>query len=142
MFSNAFVLLTAGVETTATSLAYCKYSLPVHSVVQENIYEEIIQYWSSNVDYYDLVMNKLTKPENFVHEVFVCIPCMEDTRIGGYDIEKGNIALYYGRMRKQIYLRAGSLVQVDLYSINFNQELWGPEPVNEFHPESVSLVFF
>ena len=38
-------------------------------------------------------------------------------------------------MRKQFYLCAGSLVQVDLRSINFNQDLWGPEPVEEFHPE-------
>jgi cytochrome P450 len=89
-------------------------------------------------------MNKLTKLDNFIHEVFRMHPivvqvinceCMEDTCIGGYDIEKGNIALCCCRMRKQLYIRAGSLVQVDLYSINFNQELWGPEPVDEFHPE-------
>jgi cytochrome P450 len=89
-------------------------------------------------------MKKLTKLDNFIHEVFRMHPivvqlinreCTEDTCIGGYDIEKGNIALCCCRMRKQLYLRAGSLVQVDLYSISFNQELWDPEPVDEFHPE-------
>ena len=126
MFSNAFVLLTAGAETTAVALAYCTYRLAIHSTVQDDIHEEIIQHWLPNVDHYDLVINKLTKLDNFVHEVFRMHPivvqvinreCMEDTRIRGYDIEKG------------------SLIQVDLHSINFNQELWGPEPVDEFHPE-------
>jgi cytochrome P450 family 6 len=144
MFSNAFALLTAGTETTSTSLAYCTYRLAAHSIVQDDIYKEIIKYWSLNVDYYDLVTNKLTKLDNFVREVFRMHPivvqvinreCMEDTRIGGYNIEKGNIALYCCQIRKQLYLHAGSLVQVDLQSINFNQELWGPEPVDEFHPE-------
>jgi cytochrome P450 len=27
------------------------------------------------------------------------------------------------------------LIQVDVLSVHFNQELWGPEPVDEFHPE-------
>ncbi|CAF4399096.1 unnamed protein product [Adineta steineri] len=29
----------------------------------------------------------------------------------------------------------GSLIQVDLHSINFNQDLWGFQPVDKFHPE-------
>jgi cytochrome P450 len=116
MFSNAFVLLTAGVETPATSLTYCTYRLAAHSVVQEDIYEEI---WSPNVDYYDLVMSKLTKLDNFIREVFrmhsivvqvINREYMEDTCIGGYDIEKGNIVICCCRMRKQFYHRAGSLV--------------------------------
>ena len=27
------------------------------------------------------------------------------------------------------------MIQVDVLSVHFNEELWGPEPVNEFHPE-------
>jgi cytochrome P450 family 6 len=109
MFSNAFVLLTAGVETTSTSLAYCTYRLASHPVVQENIYKEIIKYWSFNVDFYDLVMNKLTELGNFIREVFRMHPivvqiinreCMEDTHINGYDIEKGNFAICFCQMRK------------------------------------------
>ena len=100
MFSNAFVLLTAGAETTAISLAYCTYRLALHPLVQEKIYEEIIENWSSTVDYYDLVTKKLTKLDNFIHEVFRMHPlvvqvinreCMEDTRIGEYNIEKGTL---------------------------------------------------
>ena len=101
MFSNAFVLLTAGIETTSTSLAYCTYRLAIHPIVQEDIYKEIVNFWSPNIDYYDLVINKLTKLDNFVREVFRMHPivvqainreCMEDTRIGEYEIEKGNTA--------------------------------------------------
>ena len=113
MFSNTFVLLTAGIETTMLSLAYCTYRLAVHPVVQENVYKEIINYWSSNVDFYDLVMNKLTELDNFIREVFRMHPivvqvlnreCMEDTRIGGYDIQKGNIVLCCCRMKKLVRL--------------------------------------
>ncbi|CAF3641206.1 unnamed protein product [Adineta steineri] len=126
MFSNAFVFLTAGAETTSISLAYCTYRLARHSTIQEEIYNEIIQYWLPNIDYYDLVMNKLTKLDNFIREVFRMHPiviqvlnreCMENTRIGQYNIEKG------------------SLIQVDLHSINFNQDLWGFQSVDEFHLE-------
>jgi len=27
------------------------------------------------------------------------------------------------------------LIQVDVLSVHFDQELWGPEPVDQFHPE-------
>ena len=27
------------------------------------------------------------------------------------------------------------MIQVDVLSMHFNEELWGPEPVDEFHPE-------
>ncbi|CAF1044944.1 unnamed protein product [Adineta steineri] len=105
MFSNASVFLTAGAETTSISLAYCTYRLARHSTIQEEIYNEI---------------------NNFIREVFRMHPiaiqvlnreCMENTRIGQYNIEKG------------------SLIQVDLHSINFNQDLWGFQSVDEFHPE-------
>ena len=29
----------------------------------------------------------------------------------------------------------GSLIQVDLLSVHFNAQLWGPLPVDQFHPE-------
>jgi cytochrome P450 len=89
----------AGVETTSTALAYCTYRLAVHLDVQENIYNEIIKHSSSDADHYDFVMNKLPTMDNFIREVFRMHPiviqainreCMEDTRVAGYDIEKGN----------------------------------------------------
>jgi len=34
-----------------------------------------------------------------------------------------------------VYLYTGTIVQADVYSIHYDQELWGPENVNDFCPE-------
>ncbi|CAF3944887.1 unnamed protein product [Adineta steineri] len=126
LFSNAFVLLVAGFETTSTALGYCTYRLAIHQDIQAKLYEEILEHWSSETNCYDVIMTKLTYLDYFVKEVLRMYPiatqainrqCMEDTDVVGYQIEKG------------------SLIQVDVFSVHFNQELWGPEAVEEFHPE-------
>jgi cytochrome P450 len=45
-------------------------------------------------------------------------------------IKKKNILFYFW---------LGSLIQVDVLSVHYDQELWGPEPVDEFHPERHSV---
>jgi len=98
LFSNAFIVLAAGFETTATALGYCTYRLAAHPDIQEKLNEEILEHWSPDIDYYDLVMSKLTYLDLFVREVLRMHPiaiqvvnreCMEDTHIGKYHIQKG-----------------------------------------------------
>ena len=38
------------------------------------------------------------------------------------------------RLEKNL-CRLDSLIQIDVLSVHFNEELWGPLPVEEFHPE-------
>ncbi|CAF1383380.1 unnamed protein product [Rotaria sp. Silwood1] len=126
LLSNVFIILIAGFETTSTALAYCTYRLAIHPDIQQKLYEELLEHCSSDSNSYDVVMSKLTYMDMFVREVLRMHPiavqainreCMEDTDVAGYHIQKG------------------SSIQVDVLSVHYNQELWGPEPVDEFHPE-------
>ena len=94
--------------------------------IQEKLYEELVESNPSETNIYELLNNKLIYFDLFIREVLRMNPiavqavhrqCVEDTTIGSYRIDKG------------------SLIQADVLSIHFNEELWGPEPVDEFHPE-------
>ena len=90
--------LIAGYETTSTALGYCTYRLATHQDVQEKLYKELVEHWSSDTASYDVIMSKLTYMDSFVREVLRMHPiatqavnrqCLEDTHITGYDIRKG-----------------------------------------------------
>ncbi|CAF3981022.1 unnamed protein product [Rotaria sordida] len=126
LLSNVFIILIAGFETTSTALAYCTYRLAIHPDIQQKLYEELLEHYSSDSNSYDEIMSKLTYMDMFVREVLRMHPiaiqainreCMEDAHVAGYHIQKG------------------SSIQVDVLSVHYDQELWGPEPVDEFHPE-------
>jgi cytochrome P450 len=99
--SNVFIILVAGYETTSTALGYCTYRLAMHQDIQEKLYEELVEHWSSDTNSsYDVIMSKLTYMDLFVREVLRMHPiaiqivnrqCMEDTHVVGYDIQKGFI---------------------------------------------------
>lgn len=146
IFSNVFIVLVAGYETTSTALGYCTHRLALHRDIQEKLYEELIEHWSGDTDSYDVIMTKLSYMDSFVREVLRMHPialqvvnrqCAENTHVAGYDIQKGfslNIAIAE-RVIYFVFLPSGSSIQVDVLSVHYNQELWGPEPVDEFHPE-------
>ncbi|CAF0846572.1 unnamed protein product [Adineta steineri] len=126
LLSNVFIILAAGYETTSTALGYCTYRLALHQDIQEKVYEELREHWSANDNSYDTIMSKLTYMDLFVKEVLRMHPiaiqvvnrqCNEDTHVAGYDIQKD------------------TLIQVDVLSVHYDQDLWGPEPVDEFCPE-------
>ncbi|CAF3694472.1 unnamed protein product [Rotaria sp. Silwood1] len=126
LLSNAYLMLAAGFETTSTALGYCTYRLAIHQNIQEKLYQEIVKYNSSDINSYEILVNKLIYLDMFVHEVLRMHPiaiqpvhrqCMEDTYIDKY------------------YIKKGTLIQVDVLSIHYDSEYWGPEPVHEFCPE-------
>ncbi|CAF1078540.1 unnamed protein product [Adineta ricciae] len=127
LLSNVFVVLAAGFETTSTALAYCTYCLALHQDIQEKLYQELVEHWCPDeTNTYDIISSKLTFMDLFVREVLRMYPpvpqvvhrqCTENTHVAGHDIRKG------------------TLIQIDVLSVHYDQELWGPEPVNEFHPE-------
>ncbi|UJR16556.1 hypothetical protein I4U23_003457 [Adineta vaga] len=127
LLSNVFIVLAAGFETTSTALGYCTYRLALHQDIQEKLYAELTEHWDPNDNKtYDIISSKLTYMDLFVKEVLRMHPpapqvvhrqCMEDTHVAGYEI------------------REGTLIQIDVLSVHYDQELWGPEPADEFHPE-------
>jgi len=91
------VVLTAGHETTSFALISCTYVLATHPDIQNKIYDEIIAFSDSNIDY-DLLVSKLNYMDLFLREVLRMYPvsiqtinrqCMEDTDVCGYHITKG-----------------------------------------------------
>jgi cytochrome P450 len=74
----------------------------MHQDIQEKLYEELVEHWSSDKNNsYDVIMSKLTYMDSFVREVLRMHPiavqivnrqCMEDTHVAGYDIQKGFIS--------------------------------------------------
>jgi cytochrome P450 len=100
--SNVFIVLIAGYETTSTALGYCTYRLAIHQDIQEKIYEELAEHWSSDTNSYDVIKSELSYMDLFIREVLRMHPiaiqvvnrqCMEDTHVGGYDIRKGCVYL-------------------------------------------------
>lgn len=96
-------MLAAGFETTSTALGYCTYRLAIHEDIQEKLYQEIIQYDSSDLNSYETIINKLIYLDMFVHEVLRMHPiaiqpvhrqCMEDTQIDKYYFRKGFYLLF------------------------------------------------
>ena len=127
VISNILAFMAAGYETTSTALAYATYVLATHPEVQEKLQDEIDQLPLDdeiNPDY-DIVA-QMPYMDMFVSEVLRMYPiangavnrrAFEDTIVQGIKIPKD------------------TLIHVDIYSVHFNQELWGPEDPHEFYPE-------
>lgn len=113
--------MVSGFDSPSTVLSYCLHTLANKPDLQLKLYDEIM---TNNINDKDL--SKFIYLDAFVKEVlrmnptavqFVNRRCTEDTNIQGY------------------YIPKGTLIQADVYSVHYNQELWGPLPVDEFHIE-------
>ncbi|CAF0773946.1 unnamed protein product [Adineta steineri] len=133
--SNIFIFMLAGYETTSTTLAFATYELARHPEVHRKLQAEIDQLPLATDDMSDDDMKKypdydivaqMPYMDLFVSEVLRMYPianqaiqrrASEDTIVQGIKIEKG------------------TLVYADVYSIHYDQELWGPEDPKIFFPE-------
>jgi cytochrome P450 len=105
-------MLLAGYETSSTALGYCSYRLAIHQDIQDKLYKELNEHWSSDMNSYDVIMSKLTYMDLFVQEVLRMHPvvihsihrqCMEDTHVVGYNIEKGFISCLEKKQKHYIF---------------------------------------
>ncbi|CAF3201353.1 unnamed protein product [Rotaria socialis] len=126
--SNIFIFVAVGYETVSTTLAYCTYVLATKPDIQEKLFNEINQNLSDDIDNdsIDDVETNFSYLDIFVREVLRMFPittkamtreCNITTTVCGHTIEKGCI------------------IQPDIFSIHYNQDLWGPEDPNLFIPE-------
>ncbi|CAF1547533.1 unnamed protein product [Didymodactylos carnosus] len=133
IIANVVLFMVAGYETTSTSLAYSTYILANHPDIQRKLQEEIDQNYRDDVDTqnpdYNFV-NNMHYMDLFIREVLRMYPiaasvinrqCMTETDVCGYKIAKD------------------AVVQVDVYALHYDPELWGPEDPNEFCPERHSV---
>ncbi|CAF1396471.1 unnamed protein product [Didymodactylos carnosus] len=130
VIANVFLFMVAGYETTSTALAYCTYVLANHPEEQLKLQHEIDEYLSQNEDgkdpdydvinrmpYMDMVIKEVLRMHPIAISAVVNRECIEETDVCGIKITKG------------------AVIQPDVYSVHYDQELWGPQDVNSFCPE-------
>ncbi|KAJ1359998.1 hypothetical protein KIN20_018851 [Parelaphostrongylus tenuis] len=122
--AQCFVLLLAGFETTATSLAFVTYLLAKYPEIQQKLQAEIDQHCHGEfIDYETVVSMKYI--DCVIKETLRMYPlasiansrqCMKSTTLGDVQVKEGEFVL------------------VDTFSIHFDHNLWG-EDADKFYPE-------
>lgn len=126
--ANCWIFILAGFETTATALSYTAHFLTVHQDIQEKVYQEIISKTDSenkiptyedahNLHYLDQVINETLR----LYPPVVLFM----SRIAAHDYDMNGIKL-----------PAGMKVEIPIYSIHHDPDLW-PDP-EKFDPERFS----
>ncbi|CAF0983094.1 unnamed protein product [Didymodactylos carnosus] len=128
--ANIYLFMIAGYETTATALAYCTYALVTHPHEQYKLQESIDQHFDPENDCvlpdYDTVAN-MEYLDWFIRETlrFYPIAPVAVNRVSSEPFEIKDVGT----------IPAGTNICIDMYSLHFNQKLWGPVNVNTFYPE-------
>nr|QUF59379.1 cytochrome p450 CYP3045C2 [Brachionus angularis] len=128
---NLVLFMLAGYETTSTALSYCSYVLAIHPEEQEKLYEEISCVFSSandsninsesvqKLDYLDMFIKEVLRMYPIGNSV-VARRCTKATNIKSIDIPE-DLA-----------------IAVDVLSLHYDAEIWGPVDPNQFYPERFS----
>ncbi len=127
MQSTIFIFLAAGYETTATTLAIIAYHLALHPGVQKKLQQEIDEFFlkgsavidiqtTEKLQYLDMVFCEVSRLGS-VAPLALHRDCKHSTNVG------------------YIFIPEGAKVAVNMLDIHMNEDLWGPEPVDEFVPE-------
>lgn len=126
---NLMAFLLAGYETTSTCLSYCFWVLSTHQEELKRLQDEMDSSFGSksNEDIelnYDSV-NQLDYLDLFIKEVLRMFPignnvvnrrCTVPTKMNGVQFNEGMI------------------IAIDVLSIHYSQEYWGPEDPETFYP--------
>lgn len=124
--ANLVLFMLAGYETTSTTLSYASHVLATNTDEQVKLYEEISSQFGTNssvIDYENL--QNLDYLDWFVKEVLRVYPiansvvarrCTERTIIKGIDIP------------------VDTPIAVDVLTLHFDVDLWGPVDPNLFYP--------
>ena len=113
--SNVFLFMIAGFETTSTTLAYSTYVLATHPHIQERLVEDISQP-IEQFEYLDLFLREVLRMYPVAIQA-ISRECNETTFVCGHQIERGTV------------------IQPDVFSLHYSEELWGPEDPHLFSPE-------
>ncbi|UJR34777.1 hypothetical protein I4U23_027556 [Adineta vaga] len=133
---NIVIFLTAGYETTSTALGLMMYELARHPDILEKLQHEIDQLeFKSDPNNDD--ENAMEYPD---YEIVSQLPYMDmviSEVLRMYPI--ANVAVQRRALDdtivKGIHIQKGTVIPVDLYSVHFDPDLWGPEDPYSFIPE-------
>lgn len=123
---NLVGFLLAGFETTSTALNYCFYILSTHCDEQHKLQEEIDSFFKTNNAQPDLDnINQLQYLDLFIKETLRMYPIASNTV---------NRRCMYPTTVKGIKIPAGVSFTVDMLSLHYDEEYWGPIDPYKFYP--------
>ncbi|GMR62889.1 hypothetical protein PMAYCL1PPCAC_33084, partial [Pristionchus mayeri] len=123
IIAQCFLFIMAGFDTSASALSFVTYLLALHPEEQEKVRDEARAVMTEDPDWTKL--GQLPYLDAVIKESLRIYPlasfttgrrCTRDTVIGGISIERG------------------TYVQPDVYSIHFNEDIWGDDAA-QFRPE-------
>nr|AHL88987.1 cytochrome p450 3045C4 [Brachionus koreanus] len=124
--ANLILFMLAGYETTSTALSYSTHVLATHPDEQIRLHDEICSAFANDLSLINSdSVQELEYLDWFVKEVLRFYPignsvvarrCTKKTTIKGIDIP------------------VDTPIAVDVLSIHFDADLWGPHDPNEFYP--------
>ena len=122
--------MVAGYETTSTALAYISYVLATHPDEQRKLQEHIDAYSDSTTEHrtpsYEVIAG-MDYLDMFIRETLRMYPIVPSV------INRKNAEEYY--IDRIGTIPVGTTIAVDIYSLHFNHDLWGPVDPYTFYPE-------
>ncbi|CAG2109669.1 unnamed protein product [Medioppia subpectinata] len=119
MIAQAFIVLIAGYETTATALSFCSYELALNPDVQQKLYEEVISSMDTNGEIDYEVLTKLPFLDAVIAETLrLHSPIIKIGRIAAEDYRLGNTG---------ITVFEGQAVEIPIYAIHHSEDYY-PNP--------------
>ncbi|KAJ7359621.1 cytochrome P450 [Mycena albidolilacea] len=148
LFSNTFLFLLAGHETTAHSLAFAVAYLALYPDVQQKIYDEAFLLWPDGVpktastSSYGELMPRLLYTLATFHETIRLFPPVirisklvhADTTIKAHRFTTTSNGDIDNVQDISVPVKAGSMVLVDIRGLHMNPMYWGPD-AESFKPE-------
>ena len=114
--ANAFLVLAAGFETTATLMTMVSWVLSTEPKIQEKVYQEVLQCYQSKGNKFDYdSIGSLPYLEAFLHEVLrMYPPLVRFNRIASEDVTLSN----------GVHIKKGTIIRVPVFSIQRSQEYY------------------
>lgn len=122
--------MIAGYETTSTALSYVSYILATHPEEQAKLQEHIDTHFDTmnedDMPSYDTV-SQMEYLDMFVREVLRMYP------IAPLVVNRQSNEDFY--IKEIGTIPAGTRIAVDMYSLHYDPDLWGPVDPHTFYPE-------
>ncbi len=127
MKQNIYLFMIAGYETASTALAYVTHILATHPNEQKKLQDYIDSYISKDTNFDYELLNQMEYLDWFIRETLRMYPitpiiinrqCSEEIYLPGLGC-----------------IPSGTKLTLDMYSLHYDNDLWGPVDTNIFYPE-------
>ncbi|CAF1084384.1 unnamed protein product [Adineta steineri] len=128
---NIYLFMIAGYETASTALSYVTHVLATHPEEQKKLQEHIDSYLPEDTVFTYDILNKMEYLDWFIRETLRMYPvspiiinrqCSEEIHLPGL----GSIP-------------SGTKLTLDMYSLHYDNDLWGPVDTKTFYPERFAV---